>query len=251
MRHKMSSEIDEEFGDLNITSSKPPPNLCDLPMELIEMIVEKLDLPKRVIVGRVCKTFREIVNGLKPHRCNEIRMTVDRKGSEMIVEGYSIKYKTPEGWNERKNLEKMLEKMMDDLLIFVPDFQLPKFSVRFNGCLANETFLNVFKNRIPQKLIVHTLVVKVFKFRDIFVSPVCVEREQLHVVEYHYMKRLENKIMHVKVSRNECTGEVGDRWKTCTKKVFYKYFRKGQEDIYVDKPELLPPKKQKRRPQYS
>uniref|UniRef100_A0A1I7TSI5 F-box domain-containing protein n=1 Tax=Caenorhabditis tropicalis TaxID=1561998 RepID=A0A1I7TSI5_9PELO len=246
----MNSVSEKELEDLNISntisSPKTLPNLCDLPLNVVQMIVKNLDLPRRVKVSRVCKTLREIVNGLKPPRCNEIKITVGSEGCEMIVEGYSIKYEKPEEENEEGNAENIFGKMLDDLLIFVHNLQLPTFSIKLTDNLFNKTFLAVFEKCVPQKLKVYTLVVKVFSFWDIYVGPACVDREANRVVEYHYMEKSADDIVKVKVSRNECTGEVGDRWKTCTNTVFFKYFREDQENIYVDEPELLPPKNKSR-----
>uniref|UniRef100_A0A1I7TVM9 F-box domain-containing protein n=1 Tax=Caenorhabditis tropicalis TaxID=1561998 RepID=A0A1I7TVM9_9PELO len=190
------------------------------------MIVKNLDLPRRVKVSRVCKTLREIVNGLKPPRCNEIRMNVSLERCEMIAEGYPIEYERPEGENLEECLEKMMEEMFDDMLIFVSDLHLPILSARFNDKLSNRIFRSVAKKRFKKPLTIPSIFIKAFSGMHIY--------QLLCVAEIHYMEKLEDDVMRVEVSRNKYTGEEGNRWESCTKEISFKYFREGQEDIYVD-----------------
>uniref|UniRef100_A0A1I7U5G5 F-box domain-containing protein n=1 Tax=Caenorhabditis tropicalis TaxID=1561998 RepID=A0A1I7U5G5_9PELO len=230
--------LEKELSDLKISSSEIPPNLCDLPVEIVQMIVKNLDLPRRVIIGRVCKTLRELVGRMEPLRVNDIKITVGSEGCEMKIEGYPIKYKTSEGGT----LEESLNKMFDDLLHFVPDFQLNTISFRYNHIPSYKLFRSVFSKRVSQPLTIHNLFIKSFRILELCIAgPDYLNRKLLSVLEYHSMEQLDDDIIKVKVCRIKPI-EIGK--KAFTSEITSKYFREGQEDVYVDEPELLPPREQ-------
>uniref|UniRef100_A0A1I7UI08 F-box domain-containing protein n=1 Tax=Caenorhabditis tropicalis TaxID=1561998 RepID=A0A1I7UI08_9PELO len=231
--------LEKELSDLKISSSEIPPNLCDLPVEIVDMIVKKLDFPERVKVGRVCKTLQKMVNRLKPYRVNDIKITFDSEECEMKMDGYTIKYKKPKG----ESLVKMINRMFDDLITLLPDCQVPNFTIRINGYPSYKLFRSLFLKRVPQPLTVHTYFMKALSSQEMSAEGGdFIKREMLRVAEYHFMDKLEDDIMKVKVFRLEPTEE--DECDLLKVIDFIKYFREGQEDIYVDDPELLPPKEQ-------
>uniref|UniRef100_A0A1I7TVK2 FBA_2 domain-containing protein n=1 Tax=Caenorhabditis tropicalis TaxID=1561998 RepID=A0A1I7TVK2_9PELO len=189
-----------------------------------------MDSPKRVSVG-------------KNSRCTDIKIAVNSEGCRMIVEGKPIQYRNQDG------LEESLEKMFDDFLTLIPlDFQLNSLSVRFDDELSHYTFYTVFNKRVPQPLKFNTQIVKSFRMWETSLGWRLVDRESVRVSEYHILEKLENNIIKVHVERKESTGDKGDRWATFKSTKFVKYFREGQEDIYVDEPSQLSPKKQSPKP---
>uniref|UniRef100_A0A1I7TX29 F-box domain-containing protein n=2 Tax=Caenorhabditis tropicalis TaxID=1561998 RepID=A0A1I7TX29_9PELO len=245
--HEKSAKIEKSSSGLHLSnmmsSSKKPPNFCDLPIEMLEMIIKKLDLPRRVIVGRLCKTLRILVIRMKPCCCNELRMTVSSKGCELHVEGYPIKYETPLEDKLEDSLRMIMEKMCDDLLFFIPDFQLNTITFRFDDHFSYNIFRPIYKQRFPQPLEVHTLVVKQFD-RSLYVAYDIINPEKTRVREKHHLEEYADDIMKVSVERYECV-DITDGVKAFTRTHCIKYFREGQEDVYVDEPNLVPPKKQK------
>uniref|UniRef100_A0A1I7T0W7 F-box domain-containing protein n=1 Tax=Caenorhabditis tropicalis TaxID=1561998 RepID=A0A1I7T0W7_9PELO len=229
--------LEKKLNDFKISSPNPPPNLCDLPVEIVEMIVKNLNLTRREIVGKVCKTLLEIVNGLKPPRCDDIKITFGPEGCEMKIDRYTIKY--------GKADEESLNEMLDDLMTLLPDFQLTNFTIRINDTQSYKLFRTLFSKRVPESLKVDTYVLKAFSFRDTAINVTWhYKRDLLSVLEYHEMERLKDDIIKVKVCRTRPPGIVDNVLRARTIEKFMKYFREGQEDIYVDDPDQLPPKEQ-------
>uniref|UniRef100_A0A1I7UYZ5 F-box domain-containing protein n=1 Tax=Caenorhabditis tropicalis TaxID=1561998 RepID=A0A1I7UYZ5_9PELO len=214
--------MNSKLENPNITSSsKPPPNLCDLPVEIVEAIVKNLDLPRRVIVGRVCKTLRGIDNQLERPRVNDIKITVGSEGCEMKIEGYPIKY--------GKADEESLNNMFDDLLRFVSDFQLNTISFQFNDNPSYKLYRSQFLKRVPQPMNVQKLVVKVFNKNDHIMEKEIVNSSR--IIELHFMEKLEDDFIKVKVVHLECVERIGTRWITCLKNVYHKNLRYVQDFV--------------------
>uniref|UniRef100_A0A1I7UEU9 F-box domain-containing protein n=1 Tax=Caenorhabditis tropicalis TaxID=1561998 RepID=A0A1I7UEU9_9PELO len=213
----------EKFSDLKISSSEKPKNLCDLPIEIVEMIVEKLDFTRRSFVRQTCKTLREIVDGLKPCCCNEIKITIGLEECELKLEGHSIKYKRSEGEDPKEILEWMLKRMFDDLLTFVPNLQTNTYLVQFyDEQLTWPIFRSVYKKCVPQPI-------------------------KARLIEHRTMEKYEEGIIKVKILRIEWTDLLDNKgnrrliiWPS-----YFKYFRERQEDIFVHESELVPAKNTK------
>uniref|UniRef100_A0A1I7UEV0 FBA_2 domain-containing protein n=1 Tax=Caenorhabditis tropicalis TaxID=1561998 RepID=A0A1I7UEV0_9PELO len=170
-------------------------------------------------------------------RCNEVKMTVGSERCELYIDGRPIKYEKPE--NLEDSLKMIIGKMCNDLLTFIPDFKVNTISFRFNDDHSYHMWRPIYKERFPQLLEVDTLIVKSFYFWAWLIGEDIINYDKLRVYEYHYlMEKDEDDIMKVEVGRNEYTRTDGKT--TSTRNCYIKYFREGQEDIYVDKPELLP-----------
>uniref|UniRef100_A0A1I7U7L8 F-box domain-containing protein n=1 Tax=Caenorhabditis tropicalis TaxID=1561998 RepID=A0A1I7U7L8_9PELO len=200
---------------------KPPPNLCDLPVEIVEMIVKNLDLPRRVIVGRVCKTLLGIANQLESPRVNDIKITVGSEGCEMKIEGYPIKYGKPD--------EESLDKMMNDLVTFVPDFQLNTVSFRFNDSPSQKLFRSQYLKRVSQPMKVQKLVIKMFNKNDHIMEKEIVNSSR--IIEYRFLEKLEDDFIKLKVVHLECVERIGTRWITCLKDVYHTNVRDVQDFV--------------------
>uniref|UniRef100_A0A1I7TVN1 F-box domain-containing protein n=1 Tax=Caenorhabditis tropicalis TaxID=1561998 RepID=A0A1I7TVN1_9PELO len=244
----MTSELEEKLRDLNISNTisslETFPNLCDLPLEIVEMIVERLDLRGRVIAGRVCKTFRIMTDLLgTPRRCDDLKITIGPERSQVIINGYTIDYKRPEGENDEECRKIMIGKMLDDFLPLINDCQLNFFSARFDDYLSNILFHDVFQER-SKPLKAHTLICKGFHHTHRFIETRLVDWASPRFREYHQMEKQADDIIKVNLRKIQCSGIMPNPWLQDTVTETIKYFREGQEDIYVDEPNLVPPKKQ-------
>uniref|UniRef100_A0A1I7UEU7 F-box domain-containing protein n=1 Tax=Caenorhabditis tropicalis TaxID=1561998 RepID=A0A1I7UEU7_9PELO len=236
----------EKFSDLKISSSKKPPNLCDLPMEIVEMIVEKLDFTRRLIVRKTCKTLRKVIDGLKPCCCNEIKMTVGLEECELKIEGHSIKYKPSDEGTDSEVMLEMLTKMIDDLsFLSDPQFQLDTLIFRHNNAslMYQTDFSQVVNKRLPQSVSVRSLVLEEFEYNHHSIWYLAFWKSKMklndfHVTQLENLTKLEDDIMRVKIHKTKyIDSRIIRPWSSCIK-----YYREGQRDILVDEPGLLLPK---------
>uniref|UniRef100_A0A1I7TVJ7 PRELI/MSF1 domain-containing protein n=1 Tax=Caenorhabditis tropicalis TaxID=1561998 RepID=A0A1I7TVJ7_9PELO len=125
--------------------------------------------------------------------------------------------------------------MLDDVLPFIHDYRLNTFSAKFYDYLSNITFHDVFQERSPP-LKVHTLICKGFQRGTWFVEQRLVDWVSIRLREYHVLEKQADDIVKVKFRIVVPTGAMPNLWHTYTAIDSIKYFREGQEDIYVDEP---------------
>uniref|UniRef100_A0A1I7UEV1 F-box domain-containing protein n=1 Tax=Caenorhabditis tropicalis TaxID=1561998 RepID=A0A1I7UEV1_9PELO len=227
------------MSNLNITSSsKIPPNICDLPIEAVEIIVKNLDFMERLIVRETCKPLRDIINR-GPLYCKELTITIGLEECELKIEGHSIKYK-----RSGEGFESMLMSMTDDLSSFVfdPQFQLDTFIFKNNtifNAMIRTIYPGVHHEQVAESL--YELSIDLDAYDNLQRSFWTAGRIKLREFQGSFLYNptiLDDDIMKVEMKTRKFVAGVRPTLKYCTK-----YFREGQMDILVDEPRLLPPKK--------
>ncbi|CAL2046635.1 unnamed protein product [Caenorhabditis brenneri] len=72
-------------------SSTPPKNLSELPADVVSLIVEKLDYKEQLILRKVSKFLRSLIDKQNP-ACKSIRVTCLEKGIEINMNHLSVAY---------------------------------------------------------------------------------------------------------------------------------------------------------------
>ncbi|EGT54371.1 hypothetical protein CAEBREN_19023 [Caenorhabditis brenneri] len=190
----------EEFSLVfqNKVSINSKPNFSDLPLELVGKIVKEADLPSRLVLRKVSKYLRELVDKQKP-RYKNIGIEINSKGIQLDLEGVLINYGINDnictigipGYKPKKRYRNYMYVMFDDLMTFMsnPSFYVENLRLTFTDERSYQKFVTMYPKRFPSsKIEVHSLFINQNANGNFKTATNFIDRSKLHKIERHWLE---------------------------------------------------------------
>ncbi|EGT54293.1 hypothetical protein CAEBREN_00387 [Caenorhabditis brenneri] len=174
------------------------PNFSDLPLELVGKIVKETDLPGRLVLRKVSKYLRALVDKQTP-RYKHIEIVVNSKCIQLDLEGILINYTNMKydnctvgipGRKPKKVNRDNMDVMFDDLMTFMSNrsFYVEHLKITTTDDASYKKFIILHPKLLRSKIEVNSLWIKVNMDQELRKVSDFIDRSKVQKSECHWLE---------------------------------------------------------------
>ncbi|EGT51126.1 hypothetical protein CAEBREN_21089 [Caenorhabditis brenneri] len=182
----------------NKLSIHSKPNISDLPLELVEKIVKEADLPGRLVLRKVSKYLRALVDKQDP-RYKNIGIVINSNCIQLDLEGILINYTNTENGNctievpgrkPKKMYKDNMYVMFDELLSFMSNrsFYVDHLRITTTDDASYKKFITLHPKLLRFKIEVKSLWIKVDMNQELRKVSDFIDRSKVQKSECHWLQ---------------------------------------------------------------